>query len=242
MDSQSTNIPEVGPTIRTLRTRQNLSLAELAARCGVSKSMISQIESGKTNPTLAMIWKIARGLGADIQMLLNLPGTYPGADEQTSKTARQDPPPPGEDLPKRFMHFQSDGFTQLQADKPGIHFSVLTPLEQAEDLEIYMITLQPGSRLQSHPHLPGTEEYLTLLEGQLEVGTPERSARLKSGDFILYQADGPHFMHNTAQSPAVVHLVVRFRSAKPRHRRKPADPIGSANPDREHPKAAVYGG
>lgn len=226
---QNQELPEVGKRIQILRQAQNLTLGELALRCGVSKSMISQIEAGKTNPTLAMIWKIARGLNQDIQALLNL---------------SMDTAIPLEPRGKRFLHFHAESFTQLQADKPGIHFSVLTPLDQAEDLEIYVITLQPGAVLNSPPHLPGTEEYLTLLEGDLQVGTPDESAQLKAGDFILYHADGFHSMKNTGEQPAVVHLVVRFQSkkSKSRHQSGKSSPrrASRANPDQGHPKAAAF--
>ncbi len=43
----------------------------LAEKSGVSKAMLSQIEAEKVNPTIAVVWKIAQGLGVELQDLLS---------------------------------------------------------------------------------------------------------------------------------------------------------------------------
>lgn len=179
-----------------------MSLDELASRSQVSKSMISQIEGSKTNPTITMIWKIARGLGTSLQDLIETP-------EENLEAREDESPPRSENL---FSHTKRENFQQLSADRPGINFRVLTPMDRSGDLEIYRIRIRPGARLDSQAHSPGTEEYLTLYTGELEVRSGEQYSRLKPGDFIMYHADAPHSMINLGDIEADIHLVVRFQN------------------------------
>ena len=55
--------PLLGPRLHQLRKRKKLTLDELAVMSGVSRSMLSQIERGQTNPTFATLWNLTRALG-----------------------------------------------------------------------------------------------------------------------------------------------------------------------------------
>ena len=50
--------PEVGATLQKLRLARGLTLDDLSRAAGVSKSMLSQIEREKTNPTIAVAWRL----------------------------------------------------------------------------------------------------------------------------------------------------------------------------------------
>jgi transcriptional regulator with XRE-family HTH domain len=62
--------PKVGKNIMNQRRSRGMSLDELAKRSGVSKSMLSQIEQEKTNPTVITVWKIARSLDLSVQEIM----------------------------------------------------------------------------------------------------------------------------------------------------------------------------
>src|SRR3954463_9859878 len=62
----------IGPRIRALRDAMELSLRDLADRCGVSAPMLSQVERGETSPTLHIASRIARGLDLRLSQLLRL--------------------------------------------------------------------------------------------------------------------------------------------------------------------------
>ena len=61
----------VGGLIRRERERQGLSLRELARRVGVSASMLSQVETDRTRPSVSTIYAIAAELGLSIDALLS---------------------------------------------------------------------------------------------------------------------------------------------------------------------------
>ena len=62
--------PPIGGRIHEIRKQQELTLDELARRCGVSKSMLSQIERGKVNPTYATLWSITQALDVEMSQLI----------------------------------------------------------------------------------------------------------------------------------------------------------------------------
>jgi len=61
---------QVAGNLRRLRRERGWSLALLSARAGVSRAMLSQVETGKTTPTIAVLWKIATGFGVPFAELI----------------------------------------------------------------------------------------------------------------------------------------------------------------------------
>ena len=62
--------PPIGPRLKQYRLREELTLSDLQALTGISKSMLSQIERGKVNPTFARVWHLTRSLGIGVGELL----------------------------------------------------------------------------------------------------------------------------------------------------------------------------
>ncbi|MDD3119580.1 MAG: XRE family transcriptional regulator [Victivallales bacterium] len=180
--------PSIGANVRKERKKQHLSLDELSRKSGVSKAMLSQIEAEKANPTIATAWKIAHALGLDFNAMLK------GQEENVRK----------------FEINRKDDIKTLDSDQQGVTINVLSPISLAEDLELYILTFQPGAKLSSHAHYTGTEEYLTVLQGRVRVGAGKNSTSLGTGDVLIYQCDIDHLIENIGEEEARVHLVVRF--------------------------------
>ncbi len=180
--------PEIGAHLRQAREEQGLTLEMLAEKSGVTLNMLGQIENEAVNPTLATVWKITRALGVELDALLK-GGTQPV---------------------RRFAITHSDDVPQLATSEDGPSIRVLSPLDMAEALEIYMLDFEPGAVLDSEPHAPGTEEYLTVLSGTITVHVGGRKAHLHPGDFVIYNCDLHHTISNPAGEPAQLHMVVRF--------------------------------
>ncbi|MFT7642575.1 MAG: transcriptional regulator with XRE-family HTH domain, partial [Pirellulaceae bacterium] len=64
---------EVCRRVKELRNDRGWSLEELSSRCGVSRSMLSQIERGQANPTLGVTLRIARAFGLSLAELVESP-------------------------------------------------------------------------------------------------------------------------------------------------------------------------
>lgn len=191
MNKKNTNIPKppaIGVNVKRQRSEQKMSLDKLAEASGVSKAMLSQIESAKVNPTIATMWKIAHALKVDFNLLLK------GKGEKVRK----------------FEINRHEDLTTLDADEEGVHINVLSPITLAEDLELYILTFQPDSILSSSPHYPDTEEFLTVLDGEIEVTAGKNSTILKKNDVLIYQCDINHSIKNLSPQESKVYLVVRF--------------------------------
>ena len=185
--------PRVGAHIQKLRKEKKLTLGALSERCDVSKAMLSQIETDKVNPTVATVWKIARGLQVSIEKLLG----------------------PGDEQSRRFHVSRKEHITTLETEEPGVHIKVLSPFSMVEDLEIYLLHFSKRGVVSSKAHAAGTEEFLTLISGTVKVIAGNNITELSAGDFISYHCDVEHTIENLGNDDAVVHMVVRFhRSAK----------------------------
>ena len=180
--------PSIGANVRKERKKQHLSLDELSRKSGVSKAMLSQIEAEKANPTVATAWKIAHALGLDFNAMLK------GQEENVRK----------------FEINRKDDITSLDSDQKGVTINVLSPISLAEDLELYILTFQPGAKLASSAHYTGTEEYLTVLQGKVKITAGKNTTTLNEGDVLIYQCDVDHIIDNIGTTEARVHLVVRF--------------------------------
>jgi XRE family transcriptional regulator, regulator of sulfur utilization len=182
----------IGKNIKTIREKHDITQSILAERCGVSQSMLKQIESEKVNPTIATVWKIARGLDVDVDSLL---------------TGQ-------EHLQRTFSVSRKEYITRLETEEEGVHIKVLSPLSMAEDLEMYILTFKPGQSLPSSPHAARTKEFLTVLKGAVRVKTVENEAQLYEGDFIQYHADVEHTIENIHAGETEIYMIVRFQSER----------------------------
>lgn len=181
--------PEVGATLQKIRLRQGLTLDDLSRAAGVSKSMLSQIEREKANPTIAVAWRLANALGIGIEELLT-------ANEHEAEA----------------IHLLEPHETPtLPGNHAGYVLRILGPMDLAGKFEWYELTLAPSGALRSNPHDPGTMEHLTLLSGAMEVEVDGQAKKLKVGATARFQADKAHAIHNPGKTEAKALLVVIHR-------------------------------
>jgi len=180
--------PFLGKNIQHLRKQKNLSMDALAERSQVSKAMLSQIEKGKVNPTIGILWKIAQGLHVQLRDLI------------TSE--------PGKVL---FEKKDVSNSTVLKSDDGKCDIQILSPPKMIESVELYLLHFQPGGTLESQPHSPHTEEIVTALEGQLEVRSGDQVMKIDPYASVHYSADVPHAIKNVSKAMARAYLAVRYQ-------------------------------
>ncbi|MEI6178206.1 MAG: XRE family transcriptional regulator [Verrucomicrobiota bacterium] len=179
----------VGRRVKKLRQDCGWSLDEMAEASGVSRSMLSEIERERANPTLTVAFRIARAFGMSLENLVE--GAGGGASSiQVIRTTDQ------------AQVFRNDKQCQIRT---------LSPLNLEKDVEFYELRLKKGGTLSSQPHFEGTREFLTVEEGTVRIASGENSEILAKGDSGTYRADIPHAITNTGRSEAVVFLVVIYR-------------------------------
>ena len=129
--------PEVGATLQRLRLERGLTLEDLSRTAGVSKSMLSQIEREKANPTIAVAWRLANALGVSMAELLT--SEAPKVDLIRMLEPHETPTLPGE--------------------HSGYVLKILGPMELAGRFEWYELSIAPSGALLSNAHDPGTSEH-----------------------------------------------------------------------------------
>lgn len=181
--------PEVGATLQKLRLQRGLTLEDLSRAAGVSKSMLSQIEREKANPTIAVAWRLANALGIGIEELLT---SQPRSIESIHILEPHETP-------------------TLPGNHAGYVLRILGPMELAGKYEWYELNLAVDGALVSNPHDPGTMEYLTLLQGNVELEVDGMAKKLKTGGTARYQADKNHAIRNIGKTEAKALMVVIHR-------------------------------
>ena len=155
---------DIGKKIRKERKNRGITLEQIAAKTGLSKSYLSNLERGLTEPTVSTLKKIS----AQLQLsLLELVGNrisaanglgYPAADHQ---------------------QLSSQYVTDVKVVEPGqrktltsgssLTFELLTP-DLKRQFEVYLFKANPGEKLgeESMAHFPG-EKFGMVLRGKMET-------------------------------------------------------------------------
>ena len=162
----------IAENLKRLRKEKGLSLDQLSTASGVSRAALSQIEGSKTNPTLAVLWKIAMGLEIPFQALL---GTE---DVGRAKVLKA-----GDSTPLR----STDGRCESR---------LLTPGGASPGVETYELRFLSKGRLPAESHGSNASETLVVLTGTLRVTVAEEVHDLAPGDTIFFRADVPHVYEN----------------------------------------------
>jgi transcriptional regulator with XRE-family HTH domain len=181
--------PDIGQKIKALRNARKLTLDQLAKNSGVSKSMLSQIERGLTNPTLATIWSLTQSLEIDIADLLS-----------EAKTAGK--------CSLFFEVTKNHQTPEIQSADGKCNLRILGPIDKVSETEWYDLILEPGGVLESEGHGAGTVEHITVQEGSLSVRNTQSEQKISVGDTARYQADVPHFIENKGEKSARALMVV----------------------------------
>jgi transcriptional regulator with XRE-family HTH domain len=174
----------MGARIRALRRARRLTLDDLAAASGVSRSMISEIERGGRAPTVLVLDRIATALGSSIARLTQDESRY-----EPVRLARAD--------------------QAVLADPAGWERRILSPVLPGVEFEFMRTTLGPRVDAGTYlPHAPGSREYVAVERGALELALDGAVSRLGEGDSIFYPGDCRHGFANPAAEPCVYYLAM----------------------------------
>jgi transcriptional regulator with XRE-family HTH domain len=193
--TRETRLREMGAEIRSLRTRQGMTSTALAKACGVSASLISQVERGLTAPSLDVLWGIARALGVPI-------GTFFGEGDSDAPTGpgaadSAEPSPATTAMVVRANQRKRLGLT------PSLTFELLSPDLQRQ-IEFVRVEYGPGEQGPAQPFVHAGEEQLVVIEGEITMWIAGDEYRLAAGDSITFDCGQPHRVTNQANVPAVL--------------------------------------
>lgn len=165
----------IAENLKRLRNERNLSLGKLSELSDISKVMLSQIEKGETNPTINTIWKIANGL--------NIP--YTSLLEQQQQNA--------------YVIKKSDTVSQQTVNEDYRLYCYYTNTPY-RNFEFFQMELDEGCSYTSVGHPEKSEEYLMVLEGQLNLEVNNETYHLYTDDAITFNASAKHVYVNNGKT------------------------------------------
>lgn len=182
------NLP-VGQRVRAMRERQGLSLGDLALRTGLSEAALAEIEGETASPPLGMLIKLGKAL--NMQM-----GTLIAGGEDTPYTVvrvaeRQ-----------RMSRYASQKGTSY-----GYSYETLAPKKKNRTMEPFIVTLHPTDE-EVAPSTHDGEEFIFILDGQMEALVGDAVEILQPGDAIYYDSTVPHLVRPHGDKPAKILAVI----------------------------------
>jgi len=157
----------IARVVRERRYVSGATLAEVAVRAGLSKTILSRIENGHGNPSVETLFRIARALDLPLSALL--------AENEAPRT--------------RLIKARSG--PELHADS-GMAAWLVHAQARGHHAEVYEVALPAGTDQRTAGHLPGTEELVICISGRLRVGPIGEEVELGAGDAAWFAADGEH--------------------------------------------------
>ncbi|MFI8214990.1 helix-turn-helix domain-containing protein [Streptomyces sp. NPDC085932] len=211
-------VPPVGERIRQARLERGTSLRALARQIGVSASLVSQIETGKSQPSVSTLYAITTALGISVESLFDAHRAGGAAPVAPGGIPSPAAPAPPDTVPHALA-----ALTALAAD-PGRRIGPLVGAAGRETLELdsgvvwerlgrvpgadvdfLLVTYRPGGASSGSGALmrhPGTEYgYLTSGELILTLGFDEYTVR--PGEAVCFESTTPHRYRNDGEVPAV---------------------------------------
>lgn len=171
--------------LKAYRERKKLSLEKVSELTGVSKTMIGQIERGESSPTITTIWKIANGLKISFTSLIH-----------------QSQPDTKVILKKEVQ--------VLTEDNGRYRVFPFFPFHDQRRFEIYTVEIEPGGFLCSESHGEGTEEFITVFNGELKIQVNNLEHTIRNGDSITFKADRPHTYQNSGETMTRLSMTIYY--------------------------------
>ncbi|OLP20431.1 XRE family transcriptional regulator [Leptolyngbya sp. 'hensonii'] len=184
----------LGATIRDLRLKHGLTIAEVAEQAGISRGMLSKIENAQTATSLETIAKLASALGVSLSTLFR----------------DYNVPEGGAQLVKR-----GEGMEVVRRGTKRGHTYHLLAYDQGPTklFEPFLITMDDASEVFPTFEHPGTE-FIYLLEGSLEYRHGQYTYLLEPGDALTFRGDIPHGPERLIQLPIRFLAIIYYDSLK----------------------------
>lgn len=183
----------VGFKIKGMRESKNLTVEEIAERSGLSVEQIRSIENDEYLPSLGPLIKIARALGVRLGTFLDDndelgPVVCRAAERQSEKT----------------ISFSNGA---VEARKNMVYHS-LARQKAGRSMEPFVIDIQPDGEPEYKLSAHEGEEFIFVLDGEVEVAYGKEKYVLGQGDSIFYDSIVEHHVHGVAGKAAKILAVV----------------------------------
>ncbi|MBC8079385.1 MAG: cupin domain-containing protein [Gorillibacterium sp.] len=172
---------DIGSSIRAIRKRKNITIAQICEQTGLSQGFMSQVETNKTSPSISTLEAIATALNTPLAFLLL-------KKEERMKVIR-----------KNDRKQTTSGPDQLKVEHLGA----------TKNIKMVVVDLPPGTSIgEDQQHAHEGEEVHVVLKGHIYVEQGEDNAKLAEGDTFSWNACTPHIVKNIGDEVATVVVAV----------------------------------
>ena len=176
-DRQAEAAPEhLARNLIGLRQARGLTQQALARSAGVPRSTVATLESGAGNPSLQVLVKVATALAVPIDELLASPRA-------------------------KVRHYRESELAERQRSGRGVTMRPLVPEPTPAEL-LALMSFAPHATFGGSPHLPGTREFFTCLEGRIVMVVAGERHELSPGEVLAFPGNVAHSYQNPDPTPA----------------------------------------
>lgn len=180
-------IQELGGRIKRIRKAKGMTLKDIEAKSRVSATHISEIERGKTSPTIGALSRIAAALGKDTAFFLETQNL-----EDVSHI--------------KYEERRKEGFKSAEG-----YFQRLTRGIPGGRLQVYRLHLDPGAELRYTESTPEGEATLVLEQGRLEFRVGDEAFQMSTGDSMHFTEQSAPALRNVSTRETADFLLISIR-------------------------------
>lgn len=176
---------QLGRKIRDLRLRRGLTVQQLAEATGLSKGFVSQVENGRTSPSLATLYDLAKSLETSVAYLVVEEDQVPYVVRRTER-------------PHMSVNGSASRVEVMSA-------------QPRRNLELLHAELPPGVSMSDKRHFHHGEEVVLCVEGRISLACGEHVVILEAGDSCHFDGRVPHSIENAGD--VVARLLIALTPA-----------------------------
>jgi transcriptional regulator with XRE-family HTH domain len=189
----SSNNSIVGLKIKGIRESKNLSIEEIADRSGLSVEQIVSIENDQTLPSLGPLIKIARALGVRL-------GTFMDDNDSLGPVICR-----AVDRERESSISFSNGAVDA---RKHMEYHPLAQQKAGRHMEPFVIDINPEESPEFQLSAHEGEEFIYVMQGEVEIVYGKEIFRLEEGDSIFYDSIVKHHVHGAPGKSAKILAVV----------------------------------
>jgi len=180
---------QLGRKIRDLRLRRGLTVQQLAEATGLSKGFVSQVENGRTSPSLATLQDLARSLETSVAYLVV-------EEDQVPYVVRRAQRP------------------SMSVNGSGSRVEVMSA-QPRRNLELLHAELPPGVSMGDKRQFHHGEEVVLCVEGRLSLVCGDHVVLLEAGDSCHFDGRVPHSIENAGDITARLFIALTPSAFEP---------------------------
>lgn len=175
----------IGEKIKKSRNDKNLSLRDLAVKVDLSASFLSQIEQGKASPSIENLKKIATALDVRVSYLIE-----------------------DDEVQKNVDYVKKENIKYIESRDSNTRMALLTLSQDEKTMEPILYEVGPGGESGRNFYSHSGEEFIHIIEGELELHIDDNVYALKQGDSLYFKSSQKHRFKNSSKKEAKAIWVV----------------------------------